>query len=87
MHITGNKIAELFPGDSELAQLADDAKSDGDALAFPYRMVREDGKYVVEMTHIHDGKPVEDAAEPQQEVKSYRYHIVQKDGKYIVEQG
>ena len=87
MHITGNKIAELFPGDSELAQLADDAKSDGDALAFPYRIVREDGKYVVEMTHIHDGKPVEDAAEPQQEVKSYRYHIVQKDGKYIVEQG
>ena len=44
-------------------------------------------KYVVELTHIHVGKAVDEDPAPQKEVKSFRYHIVQKDGKYIVEQG
>lgn len=87
MHITGNKVAELFPDDLELTKLAGEAKSDGDTLTFPYQMIREDGKYVVRLTHIHDGEPVEENPQPRQEVKSYCYHIIQKDGKYFVEQG
>ena len=87
MHIVGNKVVELFPGSEELAKLAEAAKSDGDTLSFPYQMVKEGDKYVVELTHIHDGQPVDENPAPHKEVKSYRYHIVQKDGKYIVEQG
>ena len=49
--------------------------------------MKEGDKYVVELTHIHDGKPVDENPAPQKVIKSYRYHIVQKDGKYIVEQG
>ena len=87
MHIVGNKVVELFPDNQELVKLADDAKSDGDTLTFPYHMVKEGDKYVVELTHIHDGQPVDEDPAPHKQVKSYRYHIVQKDGKYIVEQG
>ena len=87
MHITGNKVVELFPDDGELTKLAAAAQSDGDTLSFPYRMVRENGKYVVQLTHVHDGKPAESPSQPQQEVKSYCYHIVQENGKYIVKQG
>ena len=87
MHIVGNKVEELFPNSEDLTKLADTAKSDGDTMTFPYHMVKEGDKYVVELTHIHDGKAVDEDPAPQKEVKSFRYHIVQKDGKYIVEQG
>ena len=68
-------------------KLAASARAVGDTVSFPYQMVKEGDKYVVELTHIHDGKPVDENPAPQKVSKSYRYHIVQKDGKYIVEQG
>ena len=87
MHIVGNKVVELFPNSEDLAKLADTAKSDGDTMTFPSHMVKEGDKYVVELTHIHDGKSMDENPAAQKEVKSFRFHIVQKDGKYIVEQG
>ena len=87
MHIVGNKVEELFPDSKELSELAASARAVGDTVSFPYQMVKEGDKYVVELTHIHDGKPVDENPAPQKVIKSYRYHIVQKDGKYIVEQG
>lgn len=87
MHIVGNRVEELFPDSKELSELAASARAVGDTVSFPYQMVKEGDKYVVELTHIHDGKPVDENPAPQKVIKSYRYHIVQKDGKYIVEQG